>query len=387
MKEIIVKVKATLNQFTIKKLMNFIKETPMMEKIQHIKEFLIKEKIRSLKQFQIKEKLQQNIKRFQIKEKIKGIKQLPIKEKLQQFIKQLQIKEKIKSINIPQLKERIQSIKRLQIKEKIQHIKLSLPKAKLKDKTKSMKDSAIKMGLQIKDQFLTKERLKRIKKFHLDKKNVYKAHVKESLSILLATFGIIFLWPLMILIGAAIKVSDGGSIFFCQERLGKDLKVFKIYKFRTMVYNSTPDKILDIRSEEDDRITKIGRILRKTSLDELPQLFNILKGEMCIIGPRPIMKDEFELYKNSSIAKTRFIVKPGLFCTVDIEYRAVATRDKQFEMDAEYVNNITFLKDLTIFIRVLKTVLSRKNVYSIPLKEEQNMYHTPSTDEKGDLNS
>ncbi len=154
-----------------------------------------------------------------------------------------------------------------------------------------------------------------------------------------------------------------------------------------MVENPTPDKILDIRSEEDNRITGIGRILRRTSLDELPQLFNILKGDMCFIGPRPIMKEEFEPYINSAKDKIRFMVKPGLFCSVDIKYRATATRAKQFELDADYVNHITFLKDLSIFIKVFIKVLSRQNVYSIPLKEEQSMDHTPSSDDKGDLNS
>lgn len=223
------------------------------------------------------------------------------------------------------------------------------------------------------------------KKAQINEKRYYEVHVKESLSIIIAALGIIFLWPVMIILGIAIKANDGGSILFCQERLGKNLKPFKIYKFRTMVYNPAPNKAQKILTEEDERITGIGRFLRKTSLDELPQLFNILKGDMCIIGPRPIMKDEFIPFSNSSAARTRFMVKPGLFCTVDIKYRAVATRTRQFEMDAEYVKKVTFLKDISIFFRVFKTVLSRKNIYAIPFKEDQNMYYTPSSDEKGDL--
>ena len=213
----------------------------------------------------------------------------------------------------------------------------------------------------------------------------YQEHIKGKLSVFLAMLGVLLLWPFMVIIGIAIKVNDKGSILFCQERLGKNLKTFQIYKFRTMVYNPTPHKAQGMLLEEDKRITKVGRILRKTSLDELPQLFNILKGDMCIIGPRPIMLDEFTPYMDCEEAKKRFRVKPGLFCLVDIKYRAAATRTKQFELDADYVKNITLLKDISIFFKVFITVLSRKNVYSMPLKEEQTMYHNESPDEKGDI--
>lgn len=218
-------------------------------------------------------------------------------------------------------------------------------------------------------------------------KITYKDNIKDKLAIAIASIGILLFWPLMVVIAIVIKVNDKGSVLFCQERLGKDLKTFRIYKFRTMRHNPTPNKVEKILFETDERITTIGRILRKTSLDELPQLFNIVKGDMCIIGPRPIMNEEFTPFSNSSIAVQRFLVKPGLFCTVDIKYRAVATRTKQFELDAAYVNSISFAKDISIFLNVLLTVLSRKNVYANPLKEDQIMHDMKSPDEKGDSKS
>ncbi|MFV0344055.1 MAG: sugar transferase [Anaerocolumna sp.] len=213
----------------------------------------------------------------------------------------------------------------------------------------------------------------------------YKEHVKGILSIVLAALGIVLLWPFMVYIGAAIKLCDGGSILFCQERLGKDKKPFIIYKFKTMIVNKDIKVISGPVLEGDRRITKLGSVLRKTSLDELPQLFNILKGDMCFVGPRPIVKEEYDANSALSNVDQRFLVKPGLFCTVDIKLRATAQRKTQFEMDSEYVNTISFLKDLYIFIRVFFTVIRRKNVYSLPNQENGRLKDTSGMDNKGDL--
>jgi O-antigen biosynthesis protein WbqP len=296
--------------------------------------------------------------KIQIKKHLNQINALPFIKQLKQ-IKEIPFRKYLKKINALPIRKHLKRIKEMPFRKQLIRIK----------------------------EMQYKKHLQFLKNIKFTNKLYYKEHIKENLSIMIATFSIMLLWPLMTFIGVAIKVSDGGSILFCQERLGKNLKAFKIYKFRTMVYNPTPNKVQELLSEEDERITRVGRILRKTSLDELPQLFNILKGDMCFIGPRPIMKDEYIPHTNSPEANMRFKVNPGLFCSVDIKYRAAATRTKQFDMDAEYVNNITFLKDLSIFFRVIKTVLSRKNVYSIPLKEGQNMYYTPSSDEKGDIKS
>ena len=113
---------------------------------------------------------------------------------------------------------------------------------------------------------------------------------------------------------------------------------------------------------DDPRITKVGAFLRRTSLDELPQMINILKGDMAIIGPRPILPWEFDEYRNNPIYRKRHDILPGLFCSVDIELRASADRDTQFKMDSDYSENISFINDIRLFCVFLKTVVSGKNV-------------------------
>ncbi len=114
---------------------------------------------------------------------------------------------------------------------------------------------------------------------------------------------------------------------------------------------------------DDPRITKVGTFLRRTSLDELPQMINILKGNMAIIGPRPILPWEFDEYRDNPIYRKRHDVLPGLFCSVDVDLRAAADRDTQFQMDAEYADNVSLKTDVKLFFSVFKTVLTGKNVY------------------------
>lgn len=218
----------------------------------------------------------------------------------------------------------------------------------------------------------------------LKSKLSYEENIKEPLAFLLSIVGLILLSPLMLVIAVMIKLNDGGSVLFCQERLGKDLKPFRIYKFRTLKTSSEKDKSQGILLEGDSRITKVGAFLRKTSLDELPQLVNILLGDMTIIGPRPITREEYLPYENVTWVLERFQKKPGLFCTVDIKHRASATREQQFKLDVDYVRNISFFKDLIIFLKVFVKVLSRKNVYPTPKKEDHTMCNNPRNDEEGD---
>lgn len=191
---------------------------------------------------------------------------------------------------------------------------------------------------------------------------MYRKFIKRVLDILLSTIGIIVFFIPMIIIALLIKVDSKGSIFFKQERLGKNEKKFTVFKFRTMCENAYELGGIVTRSD-DIRITKVGSFLRRTSLDEIPQILNIIKGEMSIIGPRPILDWEFNDFREKDEYKKRHDVVPGLFCSVDIEYRAIATRELQFAMDVAYVKNITFLNDLKIFLGVIKTVISGKNVY------------------------
>ncbi|MBR4073271.1 MAG: sugar transferase [Clostridia bacterium] len=206
---------------------------------------------------------------------------------------------------------------------------------------------------------------------------------KRIIDITLSVIGLIFLFLPMILIALAIVLDSEGKILFKQKRLGKNQKIFTIYKFRTMIPNAY--EIGGTNTYEGDpRITRVGNFLRKSSLDELPQLLNIIKGEMSIIGPRPILEEEFTDYKDISHYAERFSVLPGLFCTVDLDYRAQASREIQFEKDLEYCSSITLINDIKIFFGVLKTVLTGSNVYGDkPVNaEEQQEAVTINSDEE-----
>ena len=190
---------------------------------------------------------------------------------------------------------------------------------------------------------------------------MYKFFLKRVLGFVISLIGIIVLAVPMLIIAICIKCDSKGPVFFIQERLGKHKKTFKIFKFRTMCVNAY-DMGGIANSSDDPRITKIGSFLRRTSLDEIPQLFNILLGQMAIIGPRPILDWEYEESAKPEYEK-RFSVLPGMFCTVDIKYRASSTRDQQFSMDVDYIEHISLLTDIKYCFQIVGTVLSGKNVY------------------------
>ncbi|WOO37007.1 sugar transferase [Anaerocolumna sp. AGMB13020] len=193
---------------------------------------------------------------------------------------------------------------------------------------------------------------------------IYERYMKQKIEKSVSAVFLILFCPLLLIIAVSIKLEDGGKVIFTQYRLGKDKKPFKIYKFRTMKENHENP---DTRAYQGDtRITRIGRILRKTSLDELPQLFNILKGDMAIVGPRPILEEEAQFIIEGYSYEKRFSVLPGLFCSIDMKYRAAADREKQFRMDVAYVENITFRSDLIIVTKTALTVLKGSNVYADP---------------------
>lgn len=190
---------------------------------------------------------------------------------------------------------------------------------------------------------------------------MYRHFVKRLIDCLLSLAGLVICGIPMLFIAVMIKTTKG-PVIFKQERLGKNEKHFTVYKFRTMVDKAYENGGLATRSN-DPRITKVGAFLRRTSLDELPQMINILKGDMAIIGPRPILPWEFDGYRENPVYRKRHDVLPGLFCSVDIDLRASADRDTQFKMDAEYADNVTFSNDFKLFFGVLKTVVTGKNVY------------------------
>lgn len=201
--------------------------------------------------------------------------------------------------------------------------------------------------------------------------SLYKCFIKRIIGLTMAALGLLILGIPMLIIAVLIKRDSKGPALFKQERLGKGQKPFIIYKFRTMVDHAY--EIGGIANRSDDpRITKLGAFLRRTSLDELPQMLNILNGTMAIIGPRPILKVEFEEYKDNPLYVKRYEVLPGMFCTIDVDYRASSTREQQFEMDAEYVDKMCFTTDLKCFYQIISVVIGGKNVYREEVGEKNN---------------
>lgn len=191
---------------------------------------------------------------------------------------------------------------------------------------------------------------------------MYKHFFKRFIGCTLAVLGLIVCCIPMLIVAIAIKLDSKGPVFFKQERLGKSMKPFKIYKFRTMCDHAYEMGGIANRSD-DPRITKVGAFLRRTSLDEIPQMFNILNGTMCIIGPRPILDWEFEPYKDKENYIRRYEAIPGMFSAVDIKYRASSDRDLQFKMDVEYIDNLSFWQDFKMFFQIIIPVITGKDVY------------------------
>ncbi len=198
-------------------------------------------------------------------------------------------------------------------------------------------------------------------------------YIKCILDYIFALVGLILLLPLFLIIALLIKFDSKGPVFFLQERLGQNGKVFKIYKFRTMV-DGAIEMGSGLRTDEGDpRITKVGNILRKTSLDELPQLINIIKGEMSIIGPRPPVPYHPRKYDEySAEQKKRFTVRPGISGYAQVVLRNAGTWDERIELDLEYVQKMSFSFDLYIFLKTINTVVRKKNIY-LPDEVKKNV--------------
>ena len=182
---------------------------------------------------------------------------------------------------------------------------------------------------------------------------------KHIFDFLASLLGLVIISPLFLAICIAIEVNDPGSAFFKQKRIGKDGKTFEIIKFRTMVLNAEKHGDgLVVQSEDDPRITKVGRLLRKTSLDELPQLLNILLGQMSLIGPRPpVTYHPYNGYENyPERAKKRFQMRPGITGLAQVEKRNSATWDERIEIDIDYVENFSLLLDLKILFKTLSSM-------------------------------
>lgn len=193
---------------------------------------------------------------------------------------------------------------------------------------------------------------------------MYKKYVKRILDFI---FSLILLPPVLLVIlicGIFIKLEDGGPIFYCGKRLGRDGKVFKMYKLRSMKVNAPDLRNADgstYNSDDDPRLTKVGRILRKTSLDELPQLFNVLKGDMSFIGPRPDLPEHINYYEGDEVRKLD--VLPGVSGYNQAYYRNAAEWKRRLQNDVYYVDNISFWLDFKIFFKTIEGVILRKGIY------------------------
>ena len=198
--------------------------------------------------------------------------------------------------------------------------------------------------------------------------SVYK-YMKRGLDIILSLIGIILLSPVFLIIAAAIKIDSKGPVIFTHKRIGKNGKVIGLYKFRSMV-NNAEDLIKKFTSEQmeeykknyklqnDPRITRVGKFLRKTSLDELPQLFNILKGDLSIIGPRPVIDEELEKY---GFNKNKFLsVTPGLTGFWAANGRSDTTYEQRMAMELFYVDHMSWKLDCKVFLKTVLSVIKRE---------------------------
>lgn len=184
---------------------------------------------------------------------------------------------------------------------------------------------------------------------------MYRNFLKRFFDIVLSACALVILSPVLLVTAILVRAKLGSPVIFCQERPGKDERIFKMYKFRSMT---------DARDEngellpDEARLTKFGRLLRSTSLDELPELWNILKGDMSIVGPRPLLVKYLPLYNEEQ--HHRHDVRPGLTGLSQASGDVDMTWERQFELDVQYTKNITFLGDIRIIFMTVKRVFVRK---------------------------
>lgn len=193
---------------------------------------------------------------------------------------------------------------------------------------------------------------------------MYKMYIKRFISLILA----LLLFPaatlLILILGLFVKLEDRGPIFYCAPRLGRRGRVYQMYKLRSMKLNAPDLRNSDgstFSGEEDPRLTKIGKWLRRTSLDELPQLFNIIKGEMCFIGPRPDLPEHLDYYVGSEIKKLN--VLPGVTGYNQAYFRNSIVWKQRLQNDVYYVEHVSFLLDVRIFIRTIISVALRRGIH------------------------
>lgn len=194
---------------------------------------------------------------------------------------------------------------------------------------------------------------------HSTRRGVYKRYLKRPMDFILALCAISVLSPVLLITATLVRVKLGSPVIFKQKRPGLNERIFTLYKFRTMTDERDKDGEL---LPDDIRLTKFGKFLRSTSLDELPELFNILKGDMSVIGPRPLLVQYLPLYNNHQ--KRRHEVRPGLSGLAQVSGRNAISWEDKFNLDVQYVDSISFIGDWKLIFLTLKMVFVREGINS-----------------------
>ena len=186
---------------------------------------------------------------------------------------------------------------------------------------------------------------------------MYAKYFKRMLDFILSLIALIILSPILLIVAILVRIKLGSPIIFKQQRPGKNEKIFTLYKFRTMTDKKDENGNL---LPDSERLTNFGKLLRSTSLDELPELINILKGDMAIVGPRPLRVEYLPYYTEKE--KHRHDVRPGLTGLAQVNGRNLLQWEERFEYDLEYVNNISFEEDLKIIFFTIKKVIKKEDI-------------------------
>lgn len=190
---------------------------------------------------------------------------------------------------------------------------------------------------------------------------MYKNGLKRVFDFVLALLGIIILSPILLLLAVAIKLDSKGPVIFQQKRVGQNKKYFQILKFRTMKIDTPKEMPTHLLNDPDFYITRVGKFLRKTSLDELPQLFNILAGDMAVIGPRPALWNQYDLITERDLYGANN-VRPGLTGLAQISGRDELEISVKAKLDGKYVKNISFMMDFKCFVGTIQAVTKSEGV-------------------------
>jgi lipopolysaccharide/colanic/teichoic acid biosynthesis glycosyltransferase len=188
----------------------------------------------------------------------------------------------------------------------------------------------------------------------------YARHGKRALDLLLSVAALAVLSPLLLLIALAVVLDSPGGAFYRQERIGKDGVPFRLWKFRSMVSGAERKGAGILVERNDARVTRVGRVLRKLSLDEIPQLFNVVSGDMSLVGPRPGLRYQAELY--DATQRRRLLVRPGVTGWAQVNGRNSIEWPRRIELDLEYVDRLSLGLDLLVMLRTIPSILRRENM-------------------------